>query len=157
MSLSPLGHKPEYCIGRLRLATIPYYTIVPRVPKRVLPPVSDSKEAIGQRIARYRKLRGFTQQQVADRIGIAQNLVSDYENGKLRLYDEMVARFAKVLKISADDILGLTTPAHDEEFNFSLRFAKRLSVIETFSEQQKKHILRNLDDIIELYLRKNSQ
>jgi len=93
-------------------------------------------------------MRGFTQRQLADQIGIVQNLVSDYENGKLRLYDEMVARFAATLKVSADDILGLVKDDTDAA-QISLRFLKRLAVIETFPEAQKKRILRNLDDAID--------
>jgi transcriptional regulator with XRE-family HTH domain len=120
---------------------------MPRVPKQALPPLAHSEETIGQRIAQYRKLRGLTQRQLADRIGIVQNLVSDYENGKLRLYDEMVARFATALRVSSDEILGLSK--EDElSSTLSLRFVKRLSVIETFPEAQKKRILRNLDDAI---------
>jgi transcriptional regulator with XRE-family HTH domain len=119
---------------------------MPRVPKQTLAPIADTEETIGQRIARFRKMRGFTQKQLAEKIGIVQNLVSDYENGKLRLYDEMLAHFASALKVSADELLGLKK---DEELPaLSLRFIKRLSVIETFPEAKKKHILRTLDDSI---------
>ena len=59
----------------------------------------------------------------------------------------MVARFATALRVSSDEILGLSK--EDElSSTLSLRFVKRLSVIETFPEAQKKRILRNLDDAI---------
>jgi len=119
---------------------------MPRVPKQTLPSVTNTEETIGQRIARFRKLRGLTQKQLAEKIGIVQNLVSDYENGKLRLYDEMLAHFATTLKVSADELLGLKTES--EPPALSLRFIKRLSIIETFSEAKKKHVLRTLDDSI---------
>jgi len=121
---------------------------MPRVPKKSLPPLTDSNETIGQRIAKYRKMRGLTQKQLADLIGIDQNIVSDYERGVLRLYDEMLGRFAIALKTSSDSLLGLLKQNTDET-PISLRFIKRMSVIETFSEAQKKRILRNLDDAIE--------
>ncbi len=120
---------------------------MPRVPKKTLPPITDSDETIGERIARFRKLRGITQRQLADRIGIVQNLVSDYENGKIRLYDEMVARFAIALKVSSDDILGINDKSEDSP-EVSRRFMKRLAVIETFPENKKKHVIRMLDDNI---------
>jgi transcriptional regulator with XRE-family HTH domain len=120
---------------------------MPRVPKKALPPLTNSTETIGQRIARYRKLRGLTQQELAQLIGIEQNLVSDYERGVIRLYDEMVGRFAIALKTTADSLLGLSSK-EPVGSNISLRFSKRLSVIETFPEAQKKRILRNLDDAI---------
>jgi len=121
---------------------------MPRVPKKTLPPLTDSNETIGHRLAQYRKNRGLTQKQVADLIGIEQNLVSDYERGLIRLYDEMLGRFAVALKTSADLLLGLKK--QDTEISsISLRFIKRIAIIETFSETQKKRILRNLDDAIE--------
>ncbi len=46
-------------------------------------------------------------------------MVSDYENGKIRLYDEMVARFATMLKIK--DWARLTSEAsknHKKELLF---------------------------------------
>jgi len=121
---------------------------MPRVPKKALPPLTDSTETIGQRIARYRKMRGLTQKQLAETIGIEQNVVSDYERGVLRLYDEMLGRFAVALKTSADILLGLKKQDAGAT-TISLRFLKRLSIIETFPETQKKRILRNLDDAIE--------
>jgi transcriptional regulator with XRE-family HTH domain len=78
---------------------------MPRVPKKSLPPLAQSGETFGQRIAPLRNLQGLTQRQLADRIGIVQNLVSDYENDKLRLFDEMVARFAYALRVSSYDTI----------------------------------------------------
>lgn len=89
-------------------------------------------------------------------IGIDQNLVSDYERGMIRLYDEMVSRFALALKTSADMLLGLDTQSSSAS-DISLRFSKRLSVIETFPEAQKKRILRNLDDAIEAAHSRNTE
>ena len=54
-----------------------------------------------------RKEHGFAQKKLADKIGIRQASVSDYETGRLRLSDEMVVRLAISLDVSADIILGL--------------------------------------------------
>lgn len=42
-------------------------------------------ETIGQRLARLRREGGLTQVMLAERVGIIQALVSDYEREKLRL------------------------------------------------------------------------
>jgi transcriptional regulator with XRE-family HTH domain len=44
---------------------------------------------IGRRLARLRRERGLTQAQLAERIGILQTLVTDYEHDRLRLSAEM--------------------------------------------------------------------
>jgi transcriptional regulator with XRE-family HTH domain len=59
-------------------------------------------ESFGQRLARLRKERGFTQVEIAERVGIIQALVSDYELDKLRLNAEMIVRFATASEISTD-------------------------------------------------------
>ena len=112
-----------------------------------VPTDEESTETIGQRIARFRKLSGLTQQQLADRVGIARILVSDYERGRIRLFDEMVGRVAQALGISSDELLGLA-PKPSVSPQVSLRFLRRLAIIETFPEAKKKHILRTLDDSI---------
>ena len=62
-------------------------------------------ETLGQRIARLRKKRGYTQTELAERIGIIQAFVSDYECGKLRLTAEMAIRFAMALEVTTDELL----------------------------------------------------
>ena len=52
---------------------------MPRKLKNPLPPIDLGTESIGQRIARLRKQQGYTQQQLADKIGIERGLLTDYE------------------------------------------------------------------------------
>ncbi len=129
---------------------------MPRVPKQELPQLSPQNETIGYRIAKYRKLRGMTQQELAEAIGIERILVSDYERGRIRLYDEMLGRFSIALKVTADTLLGIENDSAQVP-NISLRFLKRLTVIETFPEAKKKHILRTLDDSIKANTSENEE
>ena len=59
---------------------------------------------IGNLLAGARLKAGLTQAQVAKKLGVRQNMVSDYERGKRRLSPSMAKRFAKVLKINIDRI-----------------------------------------------------
>lgn len=73
-----------------------------------LPPIEEAENiTIGQRIYQMRKIREYTQKELAEKIGISRILVWNYENGRLRLYDEMVKRFAIALGVSTDYLLGL--------------------------------------------------
>ena len=67
---------------------------MPRVSRLKLPPIDWGKETLGQRVARIRKERGYTQVELAEKIGILQTLVTDYENDRLRLTAEMALRWA---------------------------------------------------------------
>ena len=125
---------------------------MPQKPKFELQPLPDT-EHVGSRIAYFRKKRGLTQVELARQIGIDNVLVSHYERNRLRLNNEMLAQFAFTLKVSADELLCLKK-GKTETPEISLRFVKRLLVIETFPEAQKKRILRNLDDAISAYRHK---
>ena len=72
-----------------------------------LKPLDLGEFTLGQRIANFRKDIGLTQVQLADKMGIVQTLVSDYERDKLRPHPEMLVRFAIALEISLDELMGL--------------------------------------------------
>jgi len=108
---------------------------MPRKATRKLPELNLGNETIGQRISRIRKGKGITQKELAASIGITQGLVSEYEHERIRLYDEMVSRFAIALKCSTDEILGLDKKSiQKEKPNFritrSMRRIERLPVDE---------------------------
>jgi DNA-binding XRE family transcriptional regulator len=53
-------------------------------------------QVVGHRLAEVRRARGFTQQQVADRMGVTKGRVSQIEQGQIAGLD-VVARFATAL------------------------------------------------------------
>ncbi|MDI3255967.1 MAG: helix-turn-helix transcriptional regulator [Bacillota bacterium] len=73
---------------------------MPTRSKLKLKPVDMGGESLGQRLARLRKERGWTQKQIAERTGLIQELVSNYETDKLRPNADMILRFAEVLEVS---------------------------------------------------------
>jgi transcriptional regulator with XRE-family HTH domain len=115
--------------------------------KASIKPLDLGGETVGQRLARLRRERGLTQAELAERVGISRALITDYERGKAHLYDELIARFALALGVSADELLGLTN-ANGHQPAPSLRIMRRVREIEQLSEPRKKAILRTLDDLI---------
>ena len=118
--------------------------IMPRRSKFELSPLSTEEETIGQRLARLRKERGYTQVDLAERIGIIQALVSDYERDKLRLNAEMLIRFAQALEVKSDEILGLNNQQSGRK-NPSLKILRRLNRIESLPAAQQKALLKTID------------
>ena len=59
---------------------------------------------VGNLLAATRLKANLTQAQLAEQIGIRQNMISDYERGKRRLSSAMAKRMAKTLKIKVDRI-----------------------------------------------------
>jgi len=118
--------------------------IMPRKSRLTLPPINLGKESVGQRIARLRKQAGLSQAELAKKIGIIQVLVSDYELDKLRVHAEMLARFAKTLGVSADELVGLkhgSTNGH----NLSRKVVRRMQQIETLPRRHQRALLQTID------------
>ena len=63
-------------------------------------------KAFGARIAELRKAQGFTQQQLADQLGLAQQVVASYEIGRRRVPISMLPALAIALAVSVDTLLG---------------------------------------------------
>lgn len=55
---------------------------------------------IGNLLAAARLKMGITQKQLAEKSGVRQNMISDYEKGRRRLTKQMAVKFAGVLKIT---------------------------------------------------------
>lgn len=66
-------------------------------------------ETIAQRLVRLRKEAGITQAQMAEKLGLSQPVVSDYERGASRLHGELILKVAEILNVSADELLGRET------------------------------------------------
>jgi transcriptional regulator with XRE-family HTH domain len=120
---------------------------MPRLPSQSRTPAIDSPHsAIGERIAKLRKSQGITQKELAEKIGVTRTVITDYECGRVRIYDEMLARLAAALNASTDELLGLKGSQAPEVS--SLRLAKRIRELEQLPEPKRKAILKTLDDLI---------
>ena len=124
-----------------------YISPMPRPPKYRPKPLPQSDIPVGRRIARLRKLRGFSQEALSHAMGISRKQVTDYETGKAHLNDEMVIRFALTLKVSTDELLGLKSARPPEEAP-TLRLSRRMRELTQLPEAKRRAILKTLDDLI---------
>jgi transcriptional regulator with XRE-family HTH domain len=102
----------------------------------------------GTRLAKLRKERGWTQVELAERVGITQTLLSDYERGKLRLNADMIVRFVNALEVSTDDLLlpkGAPAPLRAKP---SLRIQRRMEKIERLPTHQQNYLLKTIDGFL---------
>lgn len=119
---------------------------LPRLPDATV----TSEESLGQRLSRFRKERGFTQVELALRMGITQALITDYERDKLRPYAEMVVRFALALGLSTDEVLGVRPSAVAAEARVPRRFLRRLEALAHLPKRDQEALLRTIDAFLEL-------
>ena len=78
--------------------------------------------------------------QLAEKVGIRQVLVSQYELGQTRIHGALLAACAKALRTSADEILGLKESKEDGR-----RFLRRLEQIDSLPRRKKDALLTTID------------
>jgi transcriptional regulator with XRE-family HTH domain len=102
--------------------------------------------ALGKRLAQLRKMRGYSQQELAARVGAVQVVISDYEHGKLRLTAEMALRFASALDVPIQELLHPSKPLSVEAPpKPSRRLLRRMEQIERLPRRKQRALLTTID------------
>ena len=68
------------------------------------------KETFGQRFARLRKSKGYTQEQIADKVNISYQAVSKWENDISSPDISILGELANILGVTLDELLGRVDP-----------------------------------------------
>ena len=79
------------------------------VPTAMTPDERAFFQAMGERIAESRKALGMTQAQLADELGVAQQVVASYEVGRHRVPASFLPRLARTLAIAVEELVGEET------------------------------------------------
>ena len=116
--------------------------IVPRKPNPT------AKETIGQRIARTRQAKGFTQEEPGAEIGVSKRMMSHYEQGWPPSY--VLPKVAKALGTSLDELAGLEPPRNGTgRPPGQLRLWRRLQKIERLPLATRKAVLKVIDGLLQ--------
>jgi transcriptional regulator with XRE-family HTH domain len=126
----------------------PYTDLIMARTNTTKSPQAEASETIGQRLARLRKERGWTQVELAERLGIIQSLISDYERDRLRMNPAMVVRFAAALEITTDELLQPSAAQTPLRRKPSLRVLRRLEKIERLPAHQQNTLLKTIDGFL---------
>lgn len=113
-----------------------------------LTPIDFGDETLGQRLARVRKERGFTQVELAARTGLIQSLVSDYETDRLNLSAEMAVRFALALDVSTDALLHPQAKKTTGKMP-NRKVLRRLELIESLPRRKQDALLTTIDAFLD--------
>jgi transcriptional regulator with XRE-family HTH domain len=89
-------------------------------------------DSLGPRLKRWREQRGWSQQVLADRVGVSQGKISDLETGANRplLTPSQIAQFADVLGIPPAQFLGI----EDVDDAYRPRIVEFLGVAEALTD-----------------------
>ena len=69
------------------------------------------KESFGQRLARLRKEKDLTQNDIADKVGVTSQAVSKWENDQASPDIDVLLKLSDIFEISTDELLGVEKQA----------------------------------------------
>lgn len=103
----------------------------------------------GRRLAELRKAAGFTQQQLADEIGVSRRVIAYYETEAENPPATFLVDLAHALGLSADELLGLkASSAKKAKAQITTRLERRLRQIERLDPKPKQQILALIDTVL---------
>jgi len=109
---------------------------------------SGKKESVGERIARLRNERGYSQRDLAGETGISHRMIAYYEKQAQNPPAHVLPILAEALGVSIDQLFGMAKIKTDGK-NKDMRLWRRFSKIEKLDPKEKRQIMMLLDTFIE--------
>ena len=118
--------------------------------QRITVMTQDEKEyfkVLGSRVAHLRKELGLTQVQLAETLGISQQMVASYEVGRRRIPVSMLPSLAQALKVQTDALLGNETKARSKR-GPAPKWQQQIEAIAQLPKAQQRFVSQVLDTVL---------
>jgi transcriptional regulator with XRE-family HTH domain len=116
------------------------------VPRRIQVP--QSGETFGKRLARIRTAAGYTQQELAQEIGISPRMVAYYEVQTDQPPAALLPVIARALRVTSDELLGLKPFRASRTFSDS-RLWRRFKQVEKLPARERRQVIQFIDTVLE--------
>ena len=134
------------------LSLAPHVTSVlaefPESMKKKSPSTHTPLDGFGPRLTALRQSQGMTQTELGKAAGISQRMVAYYELESAQPPGALLADFARALKVSADELLGLMPPPPRVSPR-TARLLKRLQRIEELPPADQRAVLKLVDAMLD--------
>ena len=102
----------------------------------------------GERLTVLRKAAGFTQQELAQELGVSRRVVAYYERETPHPPTSLLPRLAQILGLSADELLSGNGVRKAPPKTTDLRLQHKLQQLETLGTKKRRQAIRLLDQFI---------
>lgn len=126
----------------LRIDSIVYAE--PTMPKKT----QTATASFGARLTELRKAAGFTQQDLANEVGVSRRMIAYYEVQSEHPPTHLLPAIAKALHLSTDELLGLAPVKRAPRVKDS-RMQRRLQQLEKLEPTERRQLLQVIDAYIE--------
>lgn len=107
----------------------------------------DYFKLLGSRVAQLRRDHGLTQAQLAEALGISQQMVGSYEVGRRRIPVSMLQSLAQALSVAVDELLGETAKARAKRGPAPV-LARHMERISALPKTQQKFVIQVLESVL---------
>lgn len=112
-----------------------------------MPAKKPPKTTFGQRVYALRTARGFTQVDLAKALGTTQRAISYYENQAECPPSSVLVALARVLRVTADELLGLKPVKLAHEDREKRRLWKRFRKMASLPERDQRAVVRLINSL----------
>jgi len=110
---------------------------------------NDTIKGFGLRMAQLRKAAGYTQQQLADEVGVSRRMIAYYEGETGHPPTSFLVDLAHALATTTDELLGMQPMKKARgKASISTRWERRLRLIERLDAKPKQQIVTFIDAIL---------
>ena len=109
-------------------------------------PLPQTKEPFRDRLIRLRKASGFSQKEFAQAVGISPRMAAYYETETHHPPTHLLAVFAKVLGVTADQLLGIQKVKILKQRDSRLR--RLVEEVEQLPVSTRKHVIQYLEHLL---------
>jgi transcriptional regulator with XRE-family HTH domain len=102
---------------------------------------------MGSRLAQFRSNADMTQKQLAEKIGLKQQLVAAYEKGTRRIPASLLEPICKALYVSVYELLGIESDSSKKRGPIPF-VQRRIELIDQLPASQKKSLLDTIDNYL---------
>jgi transcriptional regulator with XRE-family HTH domain len=104
---------------------------------------------LGVRIAENRKALGLTQVQLADALGVTQQVVASYEIGRHRIPASFLPRLARALAVSVASLVGEPTPTGQGKRGPTPQLLQQIERIQRLPRPQQRFVMQMIDTALQ--------
>ncbi len=117
-----------------------------------MPRATRRKESFGQRLARFRREAGLTQQQLAEQTGISRRMIGHYETQASAPPTHVLPKLARAFNMTVDELLEVAKPSDQLDdaprSTVDLRLWRKLRQIQRLPPQKRRAVIQVLDGFL---------
>jgi transcriptional regulator with XRE-family HTH domain len=112
------------------------------------PDEKDYFKALGARVAQLRRDHALTQVQLAEALGISQQMVASYEVGRRRIPVSMLQALARSLAVDVDVLLGDDSAKARAKRGPVPTLARHMERISALPKTQQKFVIQVIESVL---------